>query len=357
MAEGNLIAPNYLKISLPRYPRLAPWIKVIDLGDNRLQLRGAEHAFTIQHPLFINIFQFLQPHLSGSHSQATLIKKTKGKFLPDTVLFVLKLLRANGVLQEGITQNSKPFTKKSLAQLEPKIQFLSHFTENPIQALSQIQNANILIFGSKFFSKIIKDSFSSAGFNNLKALDSRSGKTTIKLESLEKSLTPKKEPWDLVIACQEGLATPFFTQLNTFSQKNGFRWISLAVSGTTGLLGPTIIPGQSACYTCIQTRITANSQDPNSHKRYQDFLKSELTTGDEGVMPPLLSLLADQATLEAIRLITGLMPAQTINRLFEFKISTPIPKGHQVFRVPRCPDCHPSFSRQAVWDYQTLSTQ
>jgi len=357
MVEGKFIAPDYLKISLPRNPRLAPWIQAVDLGDNRLQLRGAEHAFTIQHPLFIEIFNFLQPLLSGTHSQATLIKKTKGQYLPDTVLFVLKLLRANGALQEGAIPPSKLLTKKALKHFDPQIQFLSHFTQDPVQVFTQLQSAHILILGSPLFSEIIKTSLTSAGFKNLKTLDVELGEPNSKSRDLQKILNPKTHSWDLVIACQEGMAINFFTKINTLSQKLGLRWIPISVSGTTGLLGPTIIPLQSACYTCLQSRIAANAPDLTGHVEYQKLLQSNPLPTNEGIMIPLLSTLASQAALEAIRLITGLTQPQTINRLFEFKITTPIPQSHQVFRVPRCRDCHESVPRQAVWDFKTLSTQ
>ncbi len=357
MAEGKFLVPDHLKISLPRNPRLAPWVRELELGDNRLQLRGADHTFTLQHPLFIDIFRFLQPLLTGRHTQQALLKKSRGKYLPDTVLFVLRLLRANGMLQEGAPQSAKSISKKERTQLEPQIQFLSHFTTDPDQVLLQLQNANLQIIGSPQLTNKIVASLKSAGFKKIKP--TRLG-SKIKLSQsgkIEKAITTNKNPIDLLIACQESQAIPFFSIINALAQEKKFRWLPISVSGTTGMMGPTIIPSQTACYTCLHSRIAANVPNLESHLNYHLVLASDSAPENEGVMPPLLSLLADQATLESIRLITGLTPPQTIQRLFEFKISSPIPLSHQVFRVPRCQDCHPPAPRPAIWDYKTLSKQ
>ena len=68
MAEGTSASVDYITVPLPVKPRLAPWVTLVDLGDNRMQLRGAEFSFTLQHPLFIGTFQSVQSLLDGQRT-------------------------------------------------------------------------------------------------------------------------------------------------------------------------------------------------------------------------------------------------------------------------------------------------
>ncbi len=68
MVENTSASVDYVTVPLPRKPRLAPWVTLVDLGDNRMQLRGAEFSFTLNHPLFIETFQSVHTLLDGQRT-------------------------------------------------------------------------------------------------------------------------------------------------------------------------------------------------------------------------------------------------------------------------------------------------
>src|SRR5687768_4431475 len=89
-------AARFAALSLPERPRLAPWINAIDLGDDRLQLRTAESAYTLTHPLLIRVFRAIQPLLDGRHTADEIVSALEPECLPTTAIFLLKLLSGKG---------------------------------------------------------------------------------------------------------------------------------------------------------------------------------------------------------------------------------------------------------------------
>jgi len=154
---------------------------------------------------------------------------------------------------------------------------------------------------------------------------------------------------DLVIACQDNEGYPFFDFVNTVSLESGSRWMHVSLFGTRGVLGPTIIPLQTACYTCYETRRVSNSDDWEGHAVYRETFY-ETSHPTEGHLYSLSSGLASQVSVEALRIVTGFAPPKTLGRFYEFSASSPVPEAHDVLRLPRCPNCNPTDPKREIWD-------
>src|SRR5207247_462851 len=66
-AETLALVARLARVELPRRPRLAPWVTPVELGDGRLQLRGAELAATLRHPFLVDVYRAIEPLLDGRH--------------------------------------------------------------------------------------------------------------------------------------------------------------------------------------------------------------------------------------------------------------------------------------------------
>ena len=115
---GDIISPRteYIEISIPKRPLISPWITVVDIGDRRLQFRGAEFLFTLRHPLFVEIFDKIKLLLDGGHTVDEISFAVDPSILPTTVIFLLKILRAHGILQEGDLPLPSGLTSKKITQ-------------------------------------------------------------------------------------------------------------------------------------------------------------------------------------------------------------------------------------------------
>ncbi len=352
MNEAPFSDEDFVTISLPKNPRLAPWISLVNLGDDRIQLRGAEFSFTLRHKLFVEVLQGIHPMLDGAHTLDEIVSSGGPKFLPTTITFLLKILRANGALQEGSVEASSSLTSEDLHKLEPQIQFLSHLTTDPVNTLALMQESRIAVMGSTSIKTWIKEAFVVTGFTPLLDIEIPNIKLAEDLQPSRKTLVNQLKDVDYLIACHDSIGHSFFEGINALCLETGIRWMHVSIEGTTGLMGPTFIPHQSACYACYEGRCASNVPDLESERIY----KSQQGSGNnnEGIYDPLWSILAGQTALEVARALTGFSPPQTIGRLYEFKVTTPLVAGHDVFRLPRCSVCNARGPKNQAWDLTSL---
>ncbi len=339
-------ALEYATIPLPQKPKLAPWITIVDLGDNRIQLRGAEYVFTLNHPLFIEVFESVRPLLDGNHSLEEITTSGGDVYLPTSISFLLKMLRANSLLQEGNVAPPSPLTANDLEKHESLIQYLSHYVSDPVGALALLKETKLGIIGSSSLSKAIQNSLVEIGIDPVFEIDSfpaSSSKNGNHFPDEIKAL-------DYLIACQETPGAHFFQRINSICLENSIRWMKVTLKGTTGIFGPTVIPHQSACYTCYEGRLASNAEDLESHLAYSNQLENSETIVNEGLLLPLITSIASQVALELLRLVTSMAPPKTIGRFYELDPVSPTYLAHDVLRLPRCPACVLGNPPKEAWD-------
>lgn len=340
-------AVKYATISLPQKPRLAPWVTFVDIGNDRLQLRGAEFTYTLRHDLFIQALEHIRPLLDGSHDVEEISSSGGQTYLPTTITFLLKMLRANGLLQEGNVPPPAPLSTEDLNQHENLIQFLSHYVSNPVGSLALLKGAKVAVIGSHFLKNSVQESLSSIGLDPSPEIQTVLETST---NSNGLSLTDAIKKLDYLIVCQETSDPNFLIKINSICLENGVRWIRVAIEGTTALLGPTIIPHQSACFVCYEKRIDSNISDLENHIAYRRHLECSQNFSSEGIFPALNSVIAGQVALEIARSITGFAPQKTIGRFYVFDATSPTAIGHDVLRLPRCSACISQKPKNEAWD-------
>jgi thiazole/oxazole-forming peptide maturase SagC family component len=353
MAEDTSSSVDYVTVPLPQKPRLAPWVTLVDLGDNRMQLRGAEFSLTLQHPLFIETFQSVRPLLDGQRTVEEIVSSSDPKYLPTTITFLLKMLRANGILQEGvIPPPPSQLTPENLIENENLVQFFSHFVLDPAGTLALLHKARVALIGSDSIKNRIQQGLLGMGFGSLIEIEGLSNKTAYDPSQLHKEVIGQMKEVDFLIACRDTADYRFFQTLNAVCLETGTRWMHVSISGTKGLMGPTIIPRQSACYVCYDKRVASNASELESYLAYQNQIHP---SAHEGFLNPLWSTLAEQVTLEVARIISGFAPPKTVGRLYEFETTTPLVEGHDVLRLPRCPACNLQKPKREPWDLLSLN--
>jgi bacteriocin biosynthesis cyclodehydratase domain-containing protein len=157
------------------------------------------------------------------------------------------------------------------------------------------------------------------------------GDTGLRIRELSRldDLSDADPETDLLIALPE---TVDFDDVNRRCLAAGLAWLPLGrFDGAALRVGPLIIAGQSACYSCLVTRLSANV----------DFwpLYREMLTMPAAPAPPSVRQWADSvATLIAIQWLGGRDPALpgSLHTLTPHDRTTRIAK---VLRVPRCDAC------------------
>lgn len=341
---------DYLAVTLPSRPRLAPWARLMELEDGRLQFCGAEFSYALRNDLLIDTFRAIQPLLDGNHDVEEIADAGGKEIFPTTIVFLLKVLRAHGLLQESPASSLSPAHSEVPFQKMGGIQFFSHFVSDAPGSWDKLRQFRVGVVGAKSLKDLVQSSLGSMGIEQMVKI----GLSSIhpKSKTLQsRALVNFLKSVDLLVACQDAPARPFFEMVNTACLEAGKPWLHLAIEGTTALLGPTFIPHQSACYVCFSKRLASNVPDLEAHLAFQKQMEIQPDySGNEGEFQPLWVALAAQAAMEIGRNLSGYAPPSTIGRFYEIPSTSPAAVGHDVLRLPRCPACKPRRSPREAWD-------
>ncbi|MBV9787885.1 MAG: TOMM precursor leader peptide-binding protein [Chloroflexi bacterium] len=111
--------------------------------------------------------------------------------------------------------------------------------------------------------------------------------------------------------------------------------------GHTALIGPAVLPGQTACYMCYRMRSIACEEDFNAAMSYEEFLDHQKRPAlhERGVLPMLPPYVGSLLALEILKQSLSLsLPALT-NNLLEFNALTMQTTSHPILQKPDCPVC------------------
>lgn len=154
-------------------------------------------------------------------------------------------------------------------------------------------------------------------------------------------LTELFEAWrDRFVIVAESVVNPVRDQLlNRLSLRLGFPWMHAALDGPFALVGPTFLPGRSACYECFEARTTMNLRESRNYLMYKDALAAgRVSQGVPAVYPPVKALLAGHVALEATNLLaTG--STFTVEQVLGIYLPTMEIAYNEVLRLPGCPGC------------------
>jgi bacteriocin biosynthesis cyclodehydratase domain-containing protein len=116
--------------------------------------------------------------------------------------------------------------------------------------------------------------------------------------------------------------------VNEAALRDGWNWITGQIEWGCGLIGPAVLPGQSACYRCFQSRREANVP----------LLQTTVTNG-WGFVGPLAACVGSLLALETLRLISGVARPQTLGRVLRVDFLAAEMTSSRVLRLPNCPAC------------------
>lgn len=321
---------------LPRKPRLAPWVTPVDLGDGRLQLRSSGSSFTIGHPFLAALFSTIGPSLDGSLTIEEIAQTGGPGVLPTSVIFLLKALNAQGLLQDA--EVPAPLSGADLVRWERQLRFFGHFTPEPMAAQAALRAARVGVIASRDVRDPLMAAAEALGIGEVRACTPAGDGDWAGYRDL-----------DLLIAWLDAADSETPEAINAGCLASGIRWMHVAIEGTTPLLGPTFVPRQTACYTCYTVRARSHVPDLEGWLAQRAHVQAGKPWSDEGMLEPLAAVLRGHVALEIARLLTGFAPPVTIGRCYEWNALHPTPVIHEVFRVPRCPSCGGRQPVGAAW--------
>jgi thiazole/oxazole-forming peptide maturase SagC family component len=143
-----------------------------------------------------------------------------------------------------------------------------------------------------------------------------------------------------VLVCLDSPAPALLDAVNRAALEANVRWITGQIYRGAGILGPTVIPYQSACYKCYELRRNTNLENYEEVMHYESRLRQMPAIRSEFVAPkPLAHTLGGLLALESLRLMTQTAIPQMAGRILLIDFFAPEMTSHRLLRLPNCPAC------------------
>jgi bacteriocin biosynthesis cyclodehydratase domain-containing protein len=146
---------------------------------------------------------------------------------------------------------------------------------------------------------------------------------------------------DWVVAAQDCFEPEELAEINKAALSLSTPWSLVCFDGHEGWVGPTFVPGQTACFSCFQTRLFAGASKPK-HVFMNPRVKVHRVPSPWSAGPETgawVSLITSIFALEVISAMLGrsftfgeMLIVHRLNLTFQ---------RESVLRLPRCSDCSP----------------
>jgi len=327
-----------------------------------VQLRSEGRAFRLQPVDSADLLKRLIPLLDGTRTVAEIVNDMSDFDEPQIVDSLQNLYRAR-----LIEDSASPATSLSESQQEAyasQITFLSHFTSEPHKAQATLAKSRVAVLGLGTLGRLLLSSLADNGVGQLvgvemvmdSSVEADATCDLLQLQGIEqkpgvsyRGITLNKSDRAQIGAAVEGvqflvmsLDSPdpdLLYQVNEACIQAEIAWMPLVLQAWEGLVGPTVIPHQTACYKCYDLRMKANLTYYEQHLLYEEHLRTAQPRRPFGELPQLKRLLADIAATEVIKMLVHFYPPTTIGRVFNLNFLTLNAHHHDVLRLPRCPAC------------------
>ncbi|WHZ23394.1 MAG: hypothetical protein OJF47_002506 [Nitrospira sp.] len=145
--------------------------------------------------------------------------------------------------------------------------------------------------------------------------------------------------FDCLVATSDFGGSEEMRQWNRLCIERNQPFLPVVLKDLVGYIGPLVIPGETACYECLTTRLNSN----------QDGCSSEGMIPEEqsvlGFHPSMASMLGDLAAFEIMKVFGEALPNRKVGTLIEVKLLVPELKTRKILKIPRCSACSPLHSR------------
>lgn len=125
------------------------------------------------------------------------------------------------------------------------------------------------------------------------------------------------------------------TELNEAALTAETPWTRARIDGGDAVVGPTVVPGATACLSCLRTRRDANVPDGRGYAAHLDRRRE---TTPPSVPSPVCHLVAGLVGCDLHRQFDG-DTGVTVGRVIHYDLRRLSVAANDVLRLPRCESC------------------
>jgi adenylyltransferase/sulfurtransferase len=226
-----------------------------------------------------------------------------------------------------------------------------NFVQEATQSAAQIQRvlcgSVVAVYGANAMAQAAADSLASFGVGGLRVVDGLELRASVDVQVTRSSPPREFDEWQtwlrgahFALCCPDpGMTRPLF-QMNRACHALSVKWAVASSNGFESAIGPTIVPGHTACYVCYRMRSVACAEMPEDEfavLRADDDRTEPLS----GVENTLISAgtAGHMVAMEAIRQLSGAFGPGLAGVMVVIDHVLPSMSRHKVIKHPGCPVC------------------
>jgi bacteriocin biosynthesis cyclodehydratase domain-containing protein len=197
------------------------------------------------------------------------------------------------------------------------------------------------VVGTGELAASVSELLASAGFGNLSSFGSAPGGRASDIHALSKEaiLEGARQVQLLIVAVDRAMLSSRHWA-NQAALETGCPALFVDVSAVEAVVGPTVLPGETGCYTCFRMRHLATSDafaEVMAHEQHLDALRNPGL--ERPAFPGLRAMAAGAVVAEATRLLFAPLNPWLANAILRIDALTMKFERHEVLRQPDCPHC------------------
>lgn len=316
------------------------------------------------------VFGVVLPLLDGRNTMEEIERVVEENSLPkETAAGVIRQLARVGVLEDA---DASPLSPQEADAFRDQILYFGRFTGEQtgaaLQAKLRAAVVDVVVTGR--LGVCVAKQLHRVGIGRLRllgeseahlqetarVLEGERGSlplSTPELVAVERATLPgPAAPDSLLVVTLDSWDPALLAEVNAQAITAGRPWLLVQAPGIReGTVGPLFVPGQTACYACLESRLLSHMSFHAEYQEFRSYLEARRATSSPwGGMEPHHQVLAGLATLEATKFLTGYATPTVLGAFVTVDWFALKMQQHHVLRVPRCLACRPPRVLAFPWD-------
>lgn len=218
-----------------------------------------------------------------------------------------------------------------------------HFARDILLPNHGLEHTRVAVVGYNDITRTLLPSLAAAGFADVTLIDDpflRRGPTRDEDERVSvveptEWIRDELRTTDIVVACSDSGSISILREWNALCVGKKVRFLPVLLRRMVGLVGPLVLPGDTACFECKVRR------EPDGPELATDIeaLEAEAARGEVAAFHPSMSgVVAHFAVMELVKFF-GNVPAMTAGVLFDINLLRPELVSRRILKLPGCPVC------------------
>lgn len=361
-----------LSSALPQRPRVRPFFHVVPFSDGRVQLRSAYRALVISGAGAPELIRLLFPLLDGTRTQDEIVAACSGH-APDAVRHALAVLQEKAVLEDAADIDDAVLSPADRAAFAEQVRLFSSFVGNPARCQAGLQVKRVTLVGLTPLGVATARQLADCGVGSLQLVptspseaaagsalvDESNGSGSHCLvhlappagDAIESSLSAACAGAHLVVVPNDGPGPGVNRMVNDVCLSLKVPWLPVVLFGNDVAIGPLVVPGESACFTCYELRMKGNLVFAEEYLAFEEhLLRGDGSRVSQGALNVYPGVVAGLAAIEAVKFLTKFTYPLAFGRLIRFNFVNYQFIVHPVLRLPRCPRCGPIQPLVREWE-------